>query len=833
MTSFQNDTIVFTFIDMKHLFLRHRRKILSFLWMGAVCVFALLLLRPPQYFIEASFKQSNKDSDFSSQTKKMVQQLVSSSTEGSAIVVMQSHEVIKNALERQGMQVVCHPDSWMIRVLKRIANNLCLELGGVPSDPESFQFTNASYCGEKTLKMFLKLKDHQTYQLLDANQRFLGEASVGKPLSFPLGALTLNVLPSNVKQGFLYPISVSPLLDMIKNIKARLKVFPHKLDKEVLQLNFLSSDRASGAAFLNQLMSSHQAYLKRENEEISSSQLQYLQERQEETFAQYNEALNDHVKYLQKNLEREGYIGFEQEIATLSEPKNLYTSKLFQVDLELNRLQDAISQEHLAAQLDKTEEGLPEKTLLISDLLPQEKEEELHSWKRDEFAGLNLETAQQLLVEYTRQRDSFQAQIKEFDFLTEQLKKPGFEVSSLGDVYSDGVIREQVNKASALALLLQDEDNRSAREQERLTEALQAQKNFLSHYLLQTVELKKLRLKLLNEKIVFLQQATLSLLQAEKELLKTKLHELNNRMEDLPEKWRHEAIFRLKTDLWATSLEGVSQLIEAKFLSQRAFQATSRPLDFAFQPLKPKSPRLLLYTLMSSLFLGGGFYFLLFCNALFKGLPVSDQMLRCLGFPLSGRLSRHCKTELSQIEEKDLATIRHVAEFIGAEMHNGEGVVVACIGKQYPDYSSPLAQLLTMRGKKTAVVRCVFDQTVQEEDLPGLWQYLQGEITEAPMRSHLSYDVMTSGGISRYSTEALCSSQFQSLISNLKQKYDAVLLYSNADPANRESSTLLKLADSALVTVQTETKEDLEIYQKWKEERENRKLSFLYAEEFV
>jgi hypothetical protein len=827
MTSFQNDTIVFTFTDMKHLFLRHRKKILSFLMIGSVCIFALLLLRAPQYFIEASFKQSSKEGEFTSQTKKMMQQLISAIPEGAAIVVMQSHEVIKSAVESLGMQVVCHPDSWMLRMAKRIANNLCLEFGGIPSDPESFQFTHVSYSGEKALKMFLKIKDHQTYQLLDAKQQLLGEATLGKSLSFPSGYLTLNTLPSRVKQGFLYPVSITPLLNTIKNIKSRLKVFPHKLDKEVLQLNFSNSNRAVGTAFLNQLMFSHQDYLKRENDEISTLQLQYLKERQEETFESYNEALADHAKYLQGNLEREGYIGFEQEIATLSEPKSLFTSKLFQVDLELNRLQDAISQENLALQ--------NEKNLIISTSLPQESKElreELQSLKEDAFVGLNLETAQQLLAEYTRQRDSFQAQIKEFDFLTQQLKKPGFEVSSLGDAYSDGVIREQVNKASALALQMQDEDNRSAREQERLAEALQTQKNFLSHYLLQTVELKKLRLKLLNEKIAFLQQATLSLLQAEKGLLKTKLHELTGRMENLPEKWHHEALFRLKTDLWAASLEGVSQLIESKFLSQRAFQATSRPLDFAVQPLKPKSPHLLLYTLAASFFLGGGFYFLLFCNTLFKGMPVSDQMLRCLGFPLSGRLSRNAQGSLSHIREEDLTAIRHAAEFIGTQVKPHEGIVTLCIGKQYPDYSSALAELLTMRGKKTVVVRCVFDQPIPEEDLPGLWQYLQGEVSDPPLRRYLTYDVMPSGGISRYSPEALCASQFQSLVSTLKGQYDAVLLYSNADPAKRECASLLKLADSVLVTVQRETKEDLEMYQKWKEERENRKLSFLYAAEF-
>lgn len=830
----QSEQVVFTFTDMKHLFLRHRKRILSFAIIGGLCILILLLLRTPQYKIEATFKQANKEADFSSQMKKTLQHLMPIPSESSIIAVMQSNKVIKNVVEKQGIQVVCGSDSLISRVIKRVARNFYLELGGSLPEPNSFRFANASYSGERLLKLRLGMKDAQTYQLFDGSKNLLGEAKLGEPLSFPSGCLTLISCPNNVKTGTLYPISVHPLNELIKKLKSKLKVSPHKLDKNILELTFFSPDRGAGVLFLNSLMYSYQDYLVSENDETCKIQLQYLKGRQEEVLGYYNEALVDHAGYLQENLEMNGYIGFEQEIATLSEPKNLYTSKLFHIDLELKRLRDATRAVSAPGESFSSKLGGKE-NLSISNPLEQERkklERELSDLRQDEFVGLTLETAQQLLVEYTRQRDSFQAQIKEFGFLAEQLGKPGFEVSSLGDVYNDGVVREQVNKASAIALQLQDENNRSTRDHERLAEALQTQKNFLSHYLLQTVELKKLRVKVLNEKIAFLQQATLSLLQTEKDLLKNKLHELNGRMEGLPEKWRRESLFRLRTELWASTLEGVSQMVESKFLGQQVFQSASGPLDLATPPLKPQPPKALLYALLATFFLGGLFYFFLFCSMLLRGIPISDHMLRLLGLPVGGRLSGHCNTSLSKIGERDLHTIRHVAELIVVESKYHEGLVVAGIAGDHPDYSSPLAELLAMRGVKTIVLQCVFNKPIHPDAEPGFLQYLQGEVTDLPIKRHLTYDMMTTGGTSRHGAEVLCTPQFQSLLSQLKKQYEVVLLYSNSEPAKIEGALFLNLADVALVTVQQETKETLEVYQEWASKKEDRKISFLYAEEF-
>lgn len=892
-----NDSLVFTFADMKRLFLRHKRKMKWAAVFFGLFAFCVLLLRAPQYQIESTFKQSNKQGDITSSMKKVVQQFMPLSSETALIAVMQSNDVIARAVERLGLQASCNSSFFLTRVFKRIGNNLLLECGGTLSDPATFTFANVSYSGEKPLKLFVKVKDKGAYELLDAGKRVVAEGKLGEQINFASGQLTLSAFRKDAKVGAVYSLTIHPLVNILKSLRSKLRIAPHKLDKSIVHLQFSCSNRHEGAAFLNQLMQSYQEYLRQENDEICHMQLQYLNRRQQELTSYYDEALEDHASYLKENLEKNGFIGFKEEIATLSEPKNLYTSKLFDVDLELKRLNDArksfaqVDQQSLPSDegLLDIETQLREARSLLASIKDQKKipetpsllkeprsaiamlvkqiagsgvaqenrlhfaaylqeiigqfeqkhqalQEDLELQKQgcDEFLGLNLATAQGMLVEYTRQRDSYQAQMKELVFLHQQLSKPGFEVSSLGGVSDDGVIRDLVNKASSIALQLQDEDNRSAREQERLIDALQTQKDFLSHYLIQSVDLKRLRLKLLGDKIAFLQQTTFSLLEAEKDLLKNKLHELNAKMGELPDKWRRESLLTMKKELGASMLEGVSQIIETKFLGQHTFQIGSKPLDKAIAPLKPKKPGLVMYSILAALFGGALYYFFVLCKTLLKGLPVSEDSLRLLGFPVSGSLSKYCTTSLAQMQERDLETLRHSAEFVACR----SGAIVACIGGKHPDYSESLAELLSLRGLKTVLVQCAFDKPVDQGDLPGLWQYLHEQTTDLPLKRHNTYDKMTSGGTSRHSAEIVAGPAFKALLDKLKERYDAVLLYSSADPAKVEARSFLNHADAALVTVQQETKEDLAVYNDWAKRQPKTDcsgcfgISFIYAEEF-
>lgn len=853
MTTSRNDPLLFTGGDMKRLLMRHRRRIAAATIVGGLAAFVFLLFREPTWLQEATFRQSARQNEPSFNMKEMFQQFVAQPSENSMVAVMLSKSVLRGVIEELGMQVECSPDSWITEGAGRIWENLCAEFGTAPEDHDRFVFTNVLYSGEKPLKMFVKSTGDGIYQLLDRNQRILGQGSVGVQSVIPGGHLTLHHISANARENRIYPLWIHPLEKIIACVRKRLRIAPLKQDKGILKIQFHHRDRILGSDFVNRLMLGCQNYLRRENREICQEQYKYIQKREEELTKNFDLALSEHVAYLRENLTQGGFMGFAQEVEVLSEPKNLYTSRLFDVDLELGRLRhDRICPVEKVQQSCRNEERqnaanssfpkaesrrcmnslevcvLEEERMMGSrdgKLALQETEED-HELK--EISGLSLKTAQDLLVEYTRHRDSLQAQMRELVYLRDQMGKPDFEMSSLGGVIDDPVTKDIVNKAGAAALQLKDENNRSLREQERLVETLQTQKSFLSHHLLQTCDLRQLRIKLLGDKISSLQQETLSLLETEKQLIKNRLEELNKRMSDLPEKWRRESLLSLKKALGTAMIEGISQLAETKSLSQHMFQVNSRPLDGAFPPLNPQSQHMLLMSCLFAVLTGAGCFFLNFWRALCRGLPVSEETLKMFGFRVGGTLSPHCNTHLADVRDTDLETLRRLAESL---LNGGGPTIAVCIGGKYPDYSLALAELLSLRGLKILVIQGVFDQSLYPNAIPGLWQYLQGQTKDLPLNRHLTCDILPSGTTSRHGTELLCSTAFQNLLTAVKHNYDVVLVFSSADAASAEGYSLLKMADAAIITVQQEKKEDIAVYNEWALQKRADCATFVCAEE--
>jgi hypothetical protein len=856
MNPLSNDQIVFTSTDMKRLFVRHFKLLKRVALISGCMVFFCLLLTTPKYILEGTFNKSGGQKESLGKMMQTFQQFMEPPTEASVTAVLQSHAVMRKVIEDLGVQVECQEGAFIFNAFKKMFANLQVEFGSSLPDRERFIFREVDYSGEKPLKMFIQLHKDGLYQLYNQKKQLVDTAKLGEEIVCPLVRLKLQSVPSHAKWDQLYCFTCYPMEKMVKRMRNRLKTFPSKWDKNLLHLTFACRDRQEGAEFLNHLMQSYQSYLRSEHDKICQYQIAYLQKRQEELTGDYHQALLEHTSYLSENLKKDGCMGFAQELETLSVPKNLYTSKLFDVDLQLKRLRDSKKsdlQEQRFASLPRQRsiQGIQKQREL--QILAQQEAQlrqrldacELEQLKhpvslssvasnpeeKDKCSGLNLETAQRLLMESTQELDTLQAQMRELAFLSEQLSRADFEMSSLGGVCDDAVTRDVVQKASAIALQLKDENNRSAREQERLVEILQTQKNFLAQHLCQTSELKKLRAKLLEDKASSLQQMTFELLQEEQELLKGKLLELNAKMKELPEKWRRESLLLGRKEFGMMMLEWVSQLIESKALSQNTFQIHSRPLDWATIPQMPKSSKAFLFGLLGALVGSAGCYLALFSRSLLKGLPVSLETLRLLGFPVSGALSKFCHVPLSQMHGEDLETLRHMVNRILCKRPQQQGLLALYLKGRHPDVSFPLAELLALRGLRVIVVQAVFDRTVRPEEMPGLWQYVHEEISEIPLRHKGAFDLLQSGGTSRYALEILSSPKAQSLLEELKRRYDVVLLCARADPTKMEGISLLKCADVALITVQQEKKEDLAIYSSWAQQKGGECATFVYAEE--
>lgn len=445
--------------------------------------------------------------------------------------------------------------------------------------------------------------------------------------------------------------------------------------------------------------------------------------------------------------------------------------------------------------------------------------------KEHEFTGLTLETAQQLYLDYNSQRDSLQVQLKQLVHLAEQLYQPEFELSSITTILADPVTQGLVFQAGETAVRLQDASNRSLREQERLRETLRTQKSFIAEHLLQIIELTKLRVKLAEDKIRSLRTTTSDLLKREKHLVQDQLAQLNHQMEHLPEKWRRENLLLLKKELGMKMVQGLTELMESKSIEQHLYYVGSRPIDRAFAPLSPKKPRLLLYALMGGLLGGLGSYSFAFFRSLMRGLSLSHESLTRLGFYSCGPLSEDCDAPIDQLSNPDLETVRRLCQFL--LNLNQKHRCCAVIGGKAPNFVLALAGLLQMRQSRVLVVQYVFDKPVSSGDIPGLWHYLQGEVSDLPIRKLPACDFLPSGGTSRHAVEMLGNPRMGSFLASVKERYDFVLLYSSAESSDVEAQALLNIVDAAIVAVKEETREELAMYQSRSVGSEEKQVAFV------
>ncbi len=749
--------LVLTFFDLKRLYIRHRASLWSFSVLAACCTVLVFLFQPLTYKSEALLKVVQSQGQINSKMKEMFSPSTLSTSTNSIIATMQSNTLLGKIVEEQGLQVKCFVESPLVRVWHLVKGNLWAQ-GKIPSpEEEVFSFSDVHIANEKLLKLWIGIDESGEWEIFDSDKKSLAKALLGSKMTLPFGVLTLTQISKAAKPHLLYPLKIFPWIKEVRRLRKMLKITPFKTDKGMVALEWKAPTKRLGEEVINGLMDHYQAALNEESE----SQLAQLYEQRDVVIAQYKEALLEHRHYLQHSIEG-GFIDYAQEAETLSLSKNGYFLKLFDIDLELDRL-----------------------SCFNEKPLPSE--------------NLNLQSVTSLLGEHTVQKDHLESQIQELKFLQTQLQLPGFELSTLGCVFEDEVTKNLVNKASTIALQLKDSNNRSVGEQDRLKEMLEAQKRFLSQYLVQMVDLKQSQFHLLNEKIQALKNTSSQLLRSERQLLQGKLHKINAEMKRLPGKWHQEALLALKQEQASTLLEGISHAIESQLL-RKSGQLRSLPLDKAFVSYLPQSaslPLSFILTLFLAFISGMGF---LFFKTLFRGFPVSDRMLRALNFSVSGYL-----------HEKD--TLRNAVQEVFIPLK--ASLLAVCLGGKHFNYSCELAELLSKWELKILVLYSPWSQ--------------MGPFEVSPIESRVGYDFLSLKGV--HEVEMLCSPSFKQLISHYKISYDVILLYTQADPAKVEGAMLLQEADVVLITVQNETKENLHVYYDWSERRGQGKATFLFAEE--
>lgn len=474
-----------------------------------------------------------------------------------------------------------------------------------------------------------------------------------------------------------------------------------------------------------------------------------------------------------------------------------------------------------------------------------------------EFQGINLNIAKDLYISYNKDLSAVESQKTQHEFILTQLNEPTFEVSSLSTVLSDPLSLEMISRATNLILALKDQDNRSSKEQERLNADLAIQKGFLKTHIQQSISLLALRQKFLKEKIQRLQSMNLSLIQEEisilenqineygmntlenllqeRELIENNLAELRIEMAAFPQKWAAEQMINQQMEINKKLVEEVSKLVESKNIANNLEKLQSAPIDIAFPPIHPKSPRLLFLAIIGAA--AGAFLSFIWTlgNSIITGVQASSSSLKAAGQYVCGSLSRNYSGSFDEdpLLDSDLATLRRLIAFVEPSSEDNTyrhlaNTLLLLEGKG-PNYTPSLAELLSRKGRSILVLELRFEE-MQEIDTAGILQYLEGKIHEPPIVHLPRYDKISSGGICRYGNELIGSQRFKDLLTLLAKQYEWIIISSSASPKSAEAESLLDLFSFAAVSVTGESMENLRSYIQHAKNPKN-KIAFILCEQ--
>lgn len=444
--------------------------------------------------------------------------------------------------------------------------------------------------------------------------------------------------------------------------------------------------------------------------------------------------------------------------------------------------------------------------------------------------ALNLETAADLFLSYTRELDDLDFTIRDRKFLLDMANDPSVDVATLTGLPADAITQGVIARVSQMNLQLNDQDNRSEKELNRIRSEIALQREYLVGHLSASHEMLIARKQLLEEKIAAVQNIEADLihqrisvekrdlaeyisarvknLQHERKVQFTHLDELSFHMASIPRKWVSEKLLEDELEANQKVVENMVQLVESKVLSKNLELIQSAVLDKAIPPLLPMGPRVKLFAVLG-LFSGLVFGVVAaLALGLSEGIPASSDALQMQGKHVAGLIRTDIEKK-AVLADSDLATLRKAISYCFRKSKENKRLLLL-LGKG-PNFSSHLATVLAKQGEKVLLVPISFEQNSSDCGI-GILQVVSGQASHPTIIEEDGYDRIAEGGVNRYSTEIVQSAPFQTMLEEMEKKYTRVLLVSYATPGSAESEVLLQNEKTVVASLKREPMKSLNAF---------------------
>ncbi|NGX44125.1 MAG: hypothetical protein K1060chlam3_00288 [Candidatus Anoxychlamydiales bacterium] len=813
-----------------------------------------------------------------------------------------SKSLAKKVVKKLSLQISVEPDLNVFQRKCKIAlKNLHFECRKKVEDTQDITYENIYFKKTKPKFYYLKISDDSFFEVLDLNKKMLCKSQVLEEVRLKDLSFTIKKIPKVFFNKTL-KIRVDPIEEAIQKILKDIEVIKDKLAPNYLTIKTQNENRYLAPKILNSLMDLYLEHLKKEQKKIVQDQLTYLEKRKgslEEDLFTFYEHLE---KYLETNIKDKGFVSLDTEIATLLRKRETYQTNLNNyleelkylksVDLskiekinfldekfikltdDIKRLKNRKKEVLISIRKDdfdlkKTGKKVVdvEKTLLPKSSIDQlitevDKNRIFNSDSNSSLKNINFESSINDFVDITRikqkeidnntlnlmdlcdakaqikeiskKKDDTFLEISQIEHISKNVDKDSFQ-SSIANFLPEHLTKN-INE---IAKKLDDSKNYTIKEIESLKEEYNLEKKIIKSYLLDSLNLKNMNLKILDQKLTLSKKIQLKLLNQEisflstkargyifekvqkikdgKELLENKLIDLKKDMQNIVQKLAIEKKINLKSEMTKNMVESLSKLIESKNLDNNLKKNYSKVIDLA--PIPDKN--ITIHLFRNSIILAILAFFITFIVSIYiraiKGFPISFEVIKSLNFDFFGKISFKCNgIDVDQLKRKDLESLRQIISSIDVKKQK----IIAALCSKGPNYVHYLAALLALSKKKILVI-----ETKSEiEEKNGLFPYLEQDIKKLPIQKLQAYDYIASGNQKYFAFELLKSLDFIQMIDNIKDKYDLILIYSNAKLNSAEAKIYLDFSDKIILSVKEETLDDLKPFLSWAKEK--KKLCF-------
>ncbi len=441
---------------------------------------------------------------------------------------------------------------------------------------------------------------------------------------------------------------------------------------------------------------------------------------------------------------------------------------------------------------------------------------------------LDLNSAKDLHLQLDKSKDELNLEIDQIKYILNKINSKDFQISSISIFLPADLIKNIIE----ISKKIKDEKNYTSKEIDTLRQEYDLEKKYIINHLEQFLNLKKLNLKVLNQKLFSLKKIQINLIANEisflsskakdlilkniyektneKKILQQNLSDIKSNLQNLINKITQESKLNLKSEMTKNMIESITKLIESKKLDLNLKKINSQAVDSATVSIYS------IHLFRNSFIVAFLFVFIFFIifiyTAVLKGFFISSEMLRSLSFDYCGSISNKCDgIEVKKIKSNDLESLRKIIVSIDDSKHK----IITSICSKGPNYIHYLGALLAIVGKKVLII-----ETKSEiERKNGLFSFLENGEKKIPIQKMQAYDFLPSGEKKYFAFELLKSLRFLEKLQQLKSKYDLILIYSDAKIDSAQARIFLDFSDKVILSFKKETLEDIKLFINWAKEK--------------